>query len=79
MTDPLSDLEVRVLAFEHRWWRHRGAKEQAMKDELDLSATRYYQLLNAIIDKPAALVHDPVTVKRLTRLRATGRRARRAG
>lgn len=58
-----------------------GAKEQAIRDRLDMGATRYYQLLNTLIDRPAALAHDPVTVGRLRRLRdrAQGRQARRAG
>lgn len=80
--EPLTDIEERILAFERRWWKHRGAKEQAILDELGLSVTRYYQLLvgvDAIIEKPAALIADPVTVKRLSRLRASGRQARRAG
>ena len=75
----LTDLEQAVLAFERRWWKHAGAKEQAIKDELGLSSTRYYQLLNALIDKPEALVADPMTVKRRLRLRAAGRQARRTG
>jgi hypothetical protein len=65
----LSDLELSVLAVERRRYRHQGAKEQAVRDELDLSATRYYQVLNALLDHPAALAHDPVLVGRLRRLR----------
>jgi hypothetical protein len=58
-----------ILAFERRWWRHAGAKEQAVRDTFGLSGTRYYQLLNALLDDPAALAHDPVLVARLRRLR----------
>lgn len=75
----LTDLELAILAFEHRRWRYVGAKEQAMLDELGLSATRYAQLLNALIDRPEACLADPVLVKRLRRLRDTRRAARRAG
>ena len=63
-----------ILDFERQWWKHAGAKEQAIRDRFELSATRYYQLLNALLDEPSALEYDPVTVARLRRLRATRRR-----
>jgi hypothetical protein len=56
----------------------RGREEQAVRDLFDMSATRYYQVLNALIDRPDALVHDPMLVKRLRRLRAARQRARSA-
>ena len=74
----LTEREREVLAFERQWWKYAGAKEQAVRDLFDLSATRYYQLLNALIDKPEALVADPMLVKRLRRLRATRQRTRSA-
>ena len=72
----LSDLDLRILAFERRGWRSPGAKEQAISDVLDLPATRYYQLLNELIDKPEALAFDPVLVKRLRAQRARRQRIR---
>src|SRR6266576_472969 len=74
----LSERDMRILAFERSWWRQPGAKEQAISDLLGLSATRYYQLLNDLIDRPEALGFDPVLVKRLRRQRAR-RNRRRAG
>lgn len=65
-----------MLAFERQWWRHAGAKEQAIRDAFGVSATCYYQLLNRLLDEPAALVHDPVLVGRLRRLRASRARSR---
>jgi len=73
----LTDREVQILAFEARWWKHAGAKEQAIRDTFALSSTRYYQLLNGLLDKPEATEHDPVLVGRLRRLRATRARTRR--
>jgi hypothetical protein len=72
----LSDLDIRILAFERRGWRSPGAKEQAISDVLDLPATRYYQLLNELIDKPEALAADPALVKRLRAQRARRQRIR---
>ena len=72
----LSERDREVLAFERQWWRYAGAKEQAIRDLFGLSATRYYQLLNALIDRPEALAADPMLVKRLRRLRSTRQRTR---
>lgn len=66
----LSERDLAVLEMERRTFRRRGAKEQAVRDELDLSSTRYHQVLNALLDDPEALEADPVLVGRLRRLRA---------
>jgi hypothetical protein len=77
-TGELSDRDREVLAFERHWWKYAGAKEQAVRDLFDMSATRYYQVLNALLDRPEALAADPMLVKRLRRLRAARQRARSA-
>jgi hypothetical protein len=74
----LSARDAEILTFERQWWKFAGAKEQAIRDKFQMSATRYYQVLNALIDKPEALAHDPLLVKRLRRLRATRQRNRSA-
>ena len=76
--DELARREREILAFEAQWWKYAGAKEQAIRELFDMSATRYYQVLNALIDKPAAMVADPMLVKRLRRLRASRQRTRAA-
>ena len=70
--------ELEILAFEGQWWKYAGAKEQAVRELFDMSATRYYQVLNALIDKPGALAADPLLVKRLRRLRSSRQRTRAA-
>jgi len=62
----LSDLEFRILEFERSWWRFAGAKESAIKELFDLSAPRYYQILNDLIDRQDALEASPMLVKRLS-------------
>ena len=62
--------EREILAFEGQWWKYAGAKEQAIRELFDMSATRYYQVLNALVDKPEALAADPLLVRRLRRLRS---------
>ncbi|MEU6203553.1 DUF3263 domain-containing protein [Micromonospora musae] len=73
----LTEREQAILAFEQQWWRHAGAKEQAIRDVFGLSATRYYQLLNGLLDNPAALTAEPVLISRLRRLRSSRARNRR--
>ncbi|MBT2512821.1 DUF3263 domain-containing protein [Arthrobacter sp. ISL-30] len=75
---PLSLREQQMLALERQWWKYAGAKEQAIRELFDLSATHYYQILNALIDTEDALAHDPMLVKRLRRLRTSRQRARTA-
>ena len=76
--DALSEREREILAFERQWWKYAGAKESAIRDLFGMSATRYYQVLNTLIDRPEALVADPMLVKRLRRLRASRQRTRSA-
>jgi hypothetical protein len=74
----LSERDREILAFERHWWKYAGAKEQAVRELFGMSATRYYQVLNALLDRPEALAADPMLVKRLRRLRAARQRARSA-
>ena len=68
----LTAREREVLAFERQWWKYAGAKDQAIREIFGISPTRYYQLVNDLIEKNEALAADPLLVKRLRRLR-TGR------
>lgn len=74
----LSDRDRGILEFERQWWKYAGAKETAVREQFDMSATRYYQVLNALIDRPEALAADPLLVRRLRRLRATRQKQRSA-
>lgn len=74
----LSGREHEILAFERQWWKYAGAKEQAIRELFDMSATRYYQILNDLIDRRDALAADPMLIKRLRRLRSGRQRARAA-
>lgn len=74
----LTPMEQEILGFERQWWKYPGAKEQSIREKFDMSATRYYQTLNSLIDSPAALAYDPLLVKRLARMRSTRQKARTA-
>jgi hypothetical protein len=77
-TAGLSERDREIIAFERQWWKYAGSKETAIKELFDMSSTRYYQVLNALIDSQAALAADPLLVKRLRRLREERRRNRSA-
>ncbi|MFG2501695.1 DUF3263 domain-containing protein [Streptomyces sp. NPDC048441] len=70
----LSERDRAILAMERRdWVAGPGVKERAIREQLDMVPVRYYQLLNALLDDPRALAHDPVTVNRLRRVRESRR------
>ena len=74
----LSERDRSILEFERQWWKYAGAKEQAIRDLFEMSGTRYYQIVNNLIDTPEALAFDPMLVKRLNRMRAARQRSRSA-
>lgn len=77
-TGGLSRRDLDILQFERQWWLYAGNKEQAIRDMFDLSPTRYYQVLNNVIDNAEALAAEPLLVRRLRRLRATRQKTRAA-
>lgn len=78
VVDGLTRREHDLLAFERQWWKYSGSKEESIRTLFSMSATRYYQVLNALVDRPEALAADPMLVKRLRRLRATRQKAKAA-
>lgn len=75
----LSDRHRGILDLERAWWRRAGSKETAIRELFGMTATRYYQVLNQLLDDPTALTHDPMLVKRLRRMRADRVAGRRRG
>ena len=74
----LTPRDKEILEFERQWWKYSGAKEQAIRELFGMSATRYYQVLNALVDHPGAMSFDPMLIKRLQRMRSTRARNRSA-
>lgn len=67
-----------LLDFERDWRAHQGEKETAIRRRFGFSVARYHQLLGRLVDHPAAVAYDPLTVRRLRR-RRTERTRRRTG
>ncbi|KQW48982.1 hypothetical protein ASC77_09720 [Nocardioides sp. Root1257] len=76
--DQLSDLDREILAFEEDWVSHAGTKDEAVRARFDLTPTGYHQLLNRLIDLPAAEAHAPRLVRRLRRRRTARHEERSA-
>ncbi|MGH9138023.1 MAG: DUF3263 domain-containing protein [Acidimicrobiales bacterium] len=76
---PLTDRQRAILDFERTWWNEPGPKETALRARFDLSPTRYYELLNELLEDPDAMDYDPLVVRRLRRLRDRRRRQRYEG
>ena len=71
----LSERDRAILAIEKRSWRFEGAKLQVIRETLGLSPTRYYLVLNELLDDPAALSAEPIVIRRLQRQRQSRRRS----
>lgn len=67
----LSKRDVRVLDFEGSWWLYPQPKDRAVREYLQMSATRYYQVLRRLVNDEAAMAYAPMTVRRLMRVQRT--------
>lgn len=65
----LADVDLAILQLEQRHYRRIGAKHAAIRDELGITPTRYFQRLNELLDDPEAVAVAPVVVRRLQRVR----------
>lgn len=74
--DALTGHQQEILDFERQWWRFAGAKAVEIERQLGMTPVAYYRELNAVIDLPAAMQHDPTLVRRLQRARTLRRRRR---
>lgn len=73
----LTDTEIAMLELERSWFTYAATKDEAIDEQFSITPTAYYQALNRLIDDPEALAVDPLTVRRLVRMRDR-RRAERA-
>lgn len=73
--------DEQLLAFEGKHPRNGGRKETAIRDELNLTPARYYQLLGQLVWTENALRIDPMLTNRLRRQSMTRQldRSRRHG
>ena len=65
-----------ILDFERSWWTATSPKDVQIREQFELSATRYYSLLTDLLEDGEAMSYDPLVVRRLLRQRDRRRRAR---
>jgi hypothetical protein len=70
----LGESDRAVLDFESSWWLYPGPKDRAIREHLGISATSYYKSLRRLMDDPDAQRYQPLTVRRLRRVREEGLR-----
>jgi hypothetical protein len=75
----LAERDRAILDLERTWWQLHGSKEQAIRTELGISPSGYYRLLHTVVASPAAMIYDPLVVRRTLRAQAARRRARFEG
>ncbi len=75
----LTERERALLEFEGSWWMLDDEKDVLIRSRFTCSLDEYYQELNRLLDRPEALEHDPMVVRRLLRLRDRRRRSRLEG
>ena len=75
----LSERDRAILDFERTWWTEPGPKDAAIRARFEMSSTRYYRLLNELLESADAMEYDPLVVRRLRRLRDRRRRAKFEG
>ena len=70
----LSESDRTILDFEGSWWLYPGPKDRSIREYLDISATRYYQVLRRLVDDPDAERVAPMTIRRMRRMREEAKR-----
>lgn len=75
----ITERDKAILDFERSWWAEPGPKEAAIRERFELSATRYYQILQELVDDADAMAYDPLVIRRLLRSRSRRRRERVEG
>jgi len=74
----LTARERAILEFEQSWWLSDAPKDQAVREQFQLTEAEYVDILDALIESEAALSEQPLLVRRLLRLRDRRRRAHEA-
>jgi hypothetical protein len=75
----LSDRDRELLDFEAAHPKSGVAKDEAIRRVLDISPARYFQLLSALLEQPAAVEYNPALVARVQRRLRAANSARSRG
>lgn len=67
-SESVTERERELLDFAGRFYRHRGLQEDAIRRELDLTPTAYWQIMNKLVRTAPAQAYAPTTCKRVLRI-----------
>ncbi len=65
----LSQRDRAILDFEQSWWESATPRDQAVREQFQLTESEYAEVLNQLIASEAALLAEPLLIRRLRRLR----------
>jgi hypothetical protein len=71
---PLSERDQAIISFESSWFTLDEPRHSAIRARFACSVEEYNLEVNRVIDLPAAMDFDPLTVRRLRRHRERRRR-----
>lgn len=63
-----TDADRKLLDLEARFYRHAGAKDAAIRDELELTAVTFGQRLIQLRGEPRAWLYAPATMAKVERI-----------
>lgn len=78
-TQELTRAQMEILEFERATWRYQGRREAVIRERFGHSAIRHAQIVNHLIDLPAAAAYDPTLIRRLRDIRDQHKAARARG
>ena len=65
----LSQRDRAILDFEQSWWESATPRDQAVREQFQLTESEYAEVLNQLVASEAALLAEPLLIRRLRRLR----------
>ena len=65
----LSQRDRAILDFEQSWWESATPRDQAVREQFQLTESEYAEVLNQLIASETALLVEPLLIRRLRRLR----------
>ena len=65
----LSQRDRAILDFEQSWWESATPRDQAVREQFQLTESEYAEGLNQLVASEAALLAEPLLIRRLRRLR----------
>jgi hypothetical protein len=70
----LSERQQAMLEFERTWWQFDEPRDELIAVRFACTTDEYYAELTQLLERPEAMAHDPLVVRRFQRRRVRRRR-----